>query len=493
MGIIQRQTIKGSVYSYLGIVVGFFNTALIMPLLLSTEEIGLVSILVAISAIYAQFSTLGFGTVTTRLFPYFRNIDKNHNGFAFLTVSVGFVGFILALACFFILKPYLIENNVDKSPLLVQYIWFLVPLIFFRSFFLLLDNYNKVLYDATTGTLLSDFVYRVFNLLLLGAYFMNWINFPFYILGYTFALCFPAMYLAGLLLYRKQLKLRPQLNFIGKSLRNEMTSVAIYGIIGGLSGVALQAIDKIMVNGFLDLSYTGIYSVSFFFGTIILIPNRALAKISSPIIADSWKENDLKTINTIYYQSSINQLVAGCFLFILLIANLHNVFRILPEDYANGEMVIFYISLGNLIAVSSGVSLQILGTSAKYKMLTMQLGFLILLTIASNRILIPIMGIDGAALASLISMGIYTFIRVAYLRVRMNLFPYRIKHVILILISATAFSVHFFIPVLSNWILDLIARSAAIGIVFALGILVFKISEQLNSTVQTFYGLINKK
>ena len=488
MGIIQSQTIKGSVYSYLGIIVGFLNTALIMPILFSTEEIGLVNILVAISFVYAQFSTLGFGAVTTRLFSYFRSIDKNHHGFAFLIIVVALTGFILALTCFFILKPHLIENNMEKSPLLVEYIWFLIPLIFFRSFFLFLDNYNKVLYDATTGTFLNDFVYRFINLILLGTYFLRWINFPQYVVGYTFAHCFPAIYLAVLLIYRGQLNLKPQLKFIGKPLRSEMISVAVFGIIGGLSGVALQSIDKIMVNSFFDLSYTGVYSICFFFGTIIQIPNRSLGKISSVILADAWKNNDLKTINTIYYQSSINQSVFGFLLFILLISNLHNVFQILPE-YADGKMVILYVSLGNLIAVSSGVSAHILGTSAKYKIQTLQLSILILLAIVTNLIFIPIMGIDGAAIASLISMGAYTFIRVIYLKRKMNLYPYKQKHFILILISIVALLANYAIPTLSNWMVDFILRSAGVTLVFGIGIFTFRISEKFNEILIQF---INK-
>lgn len=479
MGIIQRQTIKGSIYSYLGIVVGFFNTALIMPKLLSTAEIGLINILVAISALYAQFSSLGFTNVTTRLFSYFRDADKNHNGFAFLTIATGIVGFILAFISFLILRPYLIESNIEESPLFVEYLWFLVPLIFFRMFFLLLDNYNKVLYDATTGTFLSDFVYRVGNLFLLGAFFLKWINFPQYVIGYVFMLCFPAVYLAGLLIYRKQLNMKPQLHFIDQPMRKEMINMAAYGIIGGLSGVALMSIDKIMVNGFFDLSLTGVYSVSFFFGTIILIPNRALSKISSAILADAWKANEKETVNSIYYRSSINQLVAGCFLFILMIANLHNIFQILPPDYASGKMVIVYISLGNLLAVSTGVSITILATSSKYKIQALQLGMLILLTIVTNLIFIPIMGISGAAFASMISMAIYSLTRIIYLKTKMDLFPYRMTHLKLLLISVVAFIAGWFIPNLGFWMIDLVIRCGIITILFVSGLVWLNISDEV--------------
>ena len=48
MGIIARQTIKGSVYSYLGAAIGFINVGLIMPQIFSTEQIGLTNLLIAV-------------------------------------------------------------------------------------------------------------------------------------------------------------------------------------------------------------------------------------------------------------------------------------------------------------------------------------------------------------------------------------------------------------------------------------------------------------
>src|SRR5664279_470270 len=193
MGVIKRQTIKGSVYSYLGVAVGFIYTILSIKLL-SSEQIGLTAILVAVSALYSQFSTLGFTKVIERLFPYFRDKDNNHNGFLFLTLAVGMTGFAVSLITFFILKPYIIESNQEKSPLLVQYIWYLIPLIFFRMFSVMLDTYNKMLFDATTGSILSDFVYRIGTLSLIGVFFLKWINFSQFVFGYVFFLSLPAIY-----------------------------------------------------------------------------------------------------------------------------------------------------------------------------------------------------------------------------------------------------------------------------------------------------------
>jgi O-antigen/teichoic acid export membrane protein len=486
MGVIKRQTIKGSVYSYLGVLVGFFTTALIMPRLMSQEQIGLTNILVAVSAIYSQFSTLGYTKVIERLFSYFRDKDKNHHGFVFLTVVVGLAGFGLSLLSFFILKPYIIESNIRKSPLLVEYIWYLVPLIFFRMFFLLLDSYNKMLFDATTGTFLSDLFYRLGNLFLLIAFYFKLINFPQFIFGYVFVLCFPAMYLAGLLIYRRQFNLKPELAFISLPLRKEMISLSAFGIIGGLSSVALLNIDTIMLNEYYNLSLAGVYSISFFFGTIILIPNKALGKISSTIIADAWMKNDLKTIDDIYYKSSINQLFAALLLFILMVTNLHNIFKILPSQYAGGEWVIILIALSNLIVASTGVSVQIIGTSHKYKIQTYSMGVLVLLVVIFYMIFIPVWGMVGAALGSLLSVSGASLLRVFYLKQNMKLFPYRKIHLKCVAIGIFAFIIGKIIPIIDNFIIDLFVRCSVISILFVGLSYFFRISDDFNLMANKF-------
>jgi len=493
MGVIKRQTIKGSVYSYLGVVIGFFYTVQSSKLL-SSEQIGLIAILVAASAIYSQFSTLGFTKVIERLFPYFRDKDKNHNGFVFLTIAVGMLGFAISLATFFVLKPYIIESNQEKVPLLAKYIWYLIPLIFFRMFSVMLDTYNKMLFDATTGSILSDFVYRVGTLFLLGAFFMDWINFSQFIFGYVVFLSFPAVYLAGLLIYRKQFNLQPDLKFIQPHLRKEMISLSAYGIIGGLSSVALLNIDTVMLNEYYNLSLTGVYAISFFFGTIILIPSKALGKISSTIIADAWKDKDMETIEDIYYKSSINQLFAALLLFILMVTNLHNIFKILSPEYSTGAWVIILISLSNLIVASTGSSVQIIGTSHKYKIQTYSMGVLLVLVVVFYMIFIPIWGMNGAALGSLLSVSGASLLRVFYLKRSMKLFPYRLTHVKCIAIGLLAFAVGKFMPVLPfHFLIDLIVRCSAISLVFIGLCYLFNVTDDLNQIINKTFRILRIK
>jgi len=259
-----------------------------------------------------------------------------------------------------------------------------------------------------------------------------------------------------------------------------MISLSFFGIISGLSAVALLNIDTIMLNEYFNLSVTGVYAISFFFGTIILIPSKALGKISSTIIADAWKNNDLKTIDDIYYKSSINQLFAALLLFILMVTNLHNIFKILPSEYGGGEWVIILIALSNLIVASTGVSVQIIGTSHKYKIQTYSMGVLVVLVVIFYMIFIPMWGMNGAALGSLLSVAGASLLRVFYLQRNMKLFPYRMVHLKCVAIGLLAFAVGKIIPVFDHFIIDLFIRCSAIGVVFVSLSYAFRISDDLN-------------
>lgn len=485
MGVIKRQTIKGSVYSYLGVAIGLLYTILSVKLL-TPEQIGLFAILGAVSAIYSQFATLGFTKVIERLFPYFSDKDRKHNGFLFLTVAVGMVGFAISLITFFILKPWIVEHYQADSSLFVEFIWYLIPLIFFRMFSVMLDTYNKMLFDATTGSILSDFVYRIGTISLLGSFFLKWINFSQFVFGFVFFLSLPAIYLAGLLIYRKQFNLQPKLEFITPLRRNEMISLSAFGLISGLSAVALKQIDTVMVGAYTNEATTGIYSILFFFGTVILIPSVALGKISSTIIADAWKNKDMNTIKDIYYKSSINQLFASLLIFILIVTNLHNVFTLLGPKYDGTDWVIILISLSSLIVSSTGSSVQIIGTSHKYKIQTYSMGVLVVLVVVFYMLFIPRWGMNGAALGSLLSVSGASLLRVFYLKRSMNLFPYRFAHFKCVAIGIPAFAVGKIIPDFDYFLIDLIIRCSAISVVFIGLCYLFNVTGDLNLIVNKF-------
>jgi len=145
MGIIRKQTVSGSFFSYAGVVLGFINLAVLSPLIFSTEQIGLPVLIVAIAVIASQIGSLGFNSVTIRLFPYFRNRDNNHGGFLGLAVFIQSSGLILVLVSMVFFIPYLVEKNSEDISFLGEYAYLIVPVIIFHHFYVLFDTYCRVL------------------------------------------------------------------------------------------------------------------------------------------------------------------------------------------------------------------------------------------------------------------------------------------------------------------------------------------------------------
>ena len=480
MGIIQKQTIKGSTWSYVGAFLGFLNTGLLFPKIFSTSEIGLLSVIVAISALFSQFSSLGMNSVTARLFPYFKSDNSDKYGFFTLLLLVTIIGFTVSMLVGICFKDWIISTKESDSDLLGQYAFYLIPMTLFTLFFNMFDVYNKMLYDITSGIFLKEFLLRVLNFVSIILFFLGLINFDVFVLLYVLSYLVPVAGLFFLLLKRGELSINFKGFKLTPKMKREIIMVAAFGILAGFSGVISDYLDKFLVNKYLGLSDTGIYTIAFYIGTMILLPSRALNKISSTLIAESWKDNDLKTINDIYTKSSINQFVFGLFLFTLLMANLHNVFAFLPPEYANGKWVMIIIGITNLIIMLSGVSYSIISTAKYYWYMSALMGIQIVMIIATNIILIPRLGIIGSAIASFISVSIIRFGSMLIIGFKSKLWPFGMQHLKAIFVALLPFLVVLIFPVNSNFYVDIILRSGIYSVIFVIAAILFNVSEDFN-------------
>ncbi len=487
MGVIQKQSISGTIYSYLGVLLGFITVGWLFPRILSTGQVGLLRILVSYSVLFAQFASLGINSVSIKLFPYFRNSEEKNHGFLGIALLVSLAGFILSTGIYLLLKPLFISQASDKSILFTTYFYYVVPLILFTLLFSIFDTYYRVLYNAVKGIVYKEVVQRLLILAAILLYFFKVIDFQWLVILYVLAFISPSLFLMGTLIRDKLFFVKPDFDFIDKKMAREMMNVAFFGILASFSGVLVLNIDVIMVNQYLGLGEAGIYTIAFFFGTLILVPMRTMGKISSVVIADAWKIDDRKTIMEIYRKSSISLSVIGFLLFIGIWGNLDNIFQIVGKDYTAGKYVILLIGLANLSDLFMGVSPHIILNSKHYRWLSYLLFVFAILLIVTNMLLIPRYGITGAALASLFSKYIYNSLKFIFLYKKYKFQPFNYKHLEIILFAFLSWYLSTLIPVLSHFILDLVVRSLFISVVFLVPIYFFKVSEEINQKAQQVF------
>jgi hypothetical protein len=98
--------------------------------------------------------------------------------------------------------------------------------------------------------------------------------------------------------------------------------------------------------------------------------------------------------------------------------------------------------------------------------------------------LIPIYGILGAAIASLISKIIFSFVKWYFLYNKFGLQPFTIKYVYLIIVGLATYYISIQMPAFSNFIVDLVIRSLLISILFIVPVYFLKVSEDLNQRME---------
>lgn len=493
MGIIQKQAIKGTFYSYAGVVIGFFTTAILFPRILSTDEIGLLKLLVSFSVLLAQFGSLGFNSVINRMFPWFRNPVDTHRGFIAFALIISIAGFLFTALAFQLYKPVFIQNNQENSSLLVEYSFLILPLVFATLFFNLFDNYNKALFDTVLGTFLKEFLQRLLILAAIGGYFFDILNLQEFIFFYVVAIFMPTLTLLLVLILRGEMVLKVEKSSFDKKVLREMLSVSLIGFIGGIGGLAVVHIDTLLVNKFLGIAQTGIYATTFYFGTLVLIPSRPLIKISTPILAESWKNNDFKNIRLVYYKSTLNQSLIAMLIFIGIWGNIDNIFSMLPEEFEAGRYVILFIALANVVEMATGVSGMVIATSKHYRLNAIFVFTFLILLIGLNYVFIPLMGLTGAAFATLVARVSYTLLRFAFLKTKFNLQPYNMRFLLIILVGGVSWFLSSLLPVFSNYLIDILIRSTLILAVFISLTLVLAISEDVNSLYKVLLGKDRKK
>jgi len=493
LGTIKQQSIISTIYIYLGVAIGFASTGILMPRFLSEEQNGILKLLVSYSLLFAQLASLGFQTATVRFFPYFKDKAKGHNGFFPLLSLVGVSGFILFLVIYYLIKGPIIEYESVKNSAFAHYFFLILPLTFFFLYFNLFDIYARVLLKSTVGTFLKELLQRLLVLLVILLYVIHFIGFWQFTIFYVSAISLPTIVLFFYLLYKKEIFIKPDFSLLRKGLAGPIASLSLYGVFIGFSQIAISQIDSILINFFKDTAHTGIYAITFYYGTLVILPSRALFRIAPSFIAEAFKQEDLRRVANIQYKSCLNQLLAGTGIFFLLWLNIDNVFRILPAEYSPGKYVILFIGLANLISMAGGLSSQIITNSKYYRYNGLFVIIYLALMVLLNIMLIPVLGIKGAALAAMISMLVFNVMKFVFVLKKFEIQPYRPNHIRILLTGVIAYVIAALFTYPEELILNIALKSALFGILFVILNFLSGTSDDFTELVEKLVPFLRKK
>ena len=494
MGILLKQSFWSSLIIYIGVLIGFINSLILFPKYLKTEEIGLLRQIISAATLLLPLAAFGISGTSIKFYPEFSKDVKSKNEFFSFQFLLTIIGLFLVLILTFIFNKELINFFSKKSELITDYFDIIFFILFLLTLSTIFESYLKsrmhiILPNFTNGVL--NRIFTGFSVLLLSASIINfhqmiYLQVPIYSIGVLILIFYS---------YKKE-KFTIDLNFI--KIKNKINSILnfnIYSLISGFGNIIILNIDILMISALLGLSDTGIYTTAFYIAIIIEMPRRAVSQISTPILSKLFKEKNLKSVKNYYKIVSINQLIIGSLLFLLVISNLENIFNLIPnkDNFIKGISIVPIICIAKLITMSSSFGSELILMSKHYKFSVTSIIILAIITVISNYFLIPIYGINGAAYAALLSSIIFNLVKIIFIYYKYRFLPFSIKSVYVIIITIITFLIIYFLPSNQNYILDILFKSLFIIIFFVPIIYLFKVSIDLNKLINKFFNGNNPK
>lgn len=474
MSKIARQSIQTTIFSYIGVVLGYVNVLWLYPYALNATELGTFRTIQDLGLLFVPFAQLGVGHGITRFFPKLQN---NQSAFLSYSLAFSFAGFVVVSLIFFGFQEQLIGLFATNSPEVVNFLGIVLLITLFALLSSVLDAYGRSYLKVAIPTFFREVFLRFLTALLVGIYLLGWIDFDQVMQGLVAVYGLVSFGVLTYLIWLGKIHLDFNWNHFPKGFRSSFIRYSLVTFLATAASTLIMKIDSIMVSSMVSLEANAIYSIAFYMALVVELPRRAISQVAMPVIADYFAKDQIQEINRLYRQISNRQLYICLLLFALIWCNIDSIYHFVPnrEIYQAGKWVVFYIALGKIFDVAFSVNGEILVFSAYYRfnlVLTIAMSILI---IAVNYWLIPIFGIEGAAIGSAAIMLSFNLVKYFYLKLRLHLDPFswetlKIFSVGLLPFSAMFFSTDIIHPMLLIVLKSVLVVGLFIGMSWLLGV-----------------------
>ncbi len=494
MGIVQKDAFRTMIASYLGVGLGYLNKAVLFILILSTEQIGLVNLIVSVGTLFAQFANLGTFYTTWKFTPFFKDHEKKHHGFLPLMLLIVSIGSILFTVLAFVFREQIEDLYRERSSLFVEYYVWMIPIGLAYVFFMVFEVYLRSFFKNIISVVAYEIVLRLIVTLLLGLLWYDLIGFDLFVILHSLVYFIPTFILVIYLYRLDELNLSIRSIRISKRFQKILIRFSMINYINTLGYVLVTSLDILMVAQMIGLKATGVYSTMVFFAGAIQVPYKSMHRVSVPLVAEHWKQREMDKMEILYKKFSSVSLVIGFGFFLLIWLNIQPLFSFLPNDFEEGIWVFFYLMMGKLVDMYCGLNGSILVTSKKYSYDVYFTLLLIGVVFILNLFLIPDYGAIGAAISTLIAMIIYNVVRIIFVAYHFRLYPFTKEQFYVIALGILTMVIGYYTLDLSdNRLIQLIIQTAVTVLCFFTPIYVFTLEPESVGYIKNGLNFVKKK
>jgi len=512
MGIVARQSIKGTIATYIGVAVGIITTFFIQTKALQPEQIGLIDILLQCSLLFGGLAQLGTSSSAMRYYPFFKDEEHRDHGFFGWTLLVPLIGFTFFLLAFFLFKGAIVDFFTKDSEvgadLFAKYVNFVIPLAFFMLYISVFETNSNLLLRIVLPKFIREVGLRVGTLVIYLLYYYKVVDFDGVIISfcvlYGLATLINIVYLLSL--KRVSFKIEPK--FITAQLKRDFMFYTLFMITAALAGNVIPMLSKFFVAGNAGFRLAGVFTIATNIAAVVEMPYRSLGAISRPHISDAMAKQNVQLADSLCKTVALHQFIAGSFVFFTVWINIDFLFDLLPNGdiYRLGKWAVLLLSLSRLVYSTLGVTTTVLSYSKFYYYSLIFTILLAAMSIGLNSWFVPKWDINGGALANVASYLVYFILLVAFIKWKIGVMPLSKKLlpvavIVLILfvlnwlwsITLTPTLVGLFEKAVFGSALDAVLKTSVFLVLGATALYKIKVSQSVNDLIDKAMRLLRIK
>lgn len=291
-----------------------------------------------------------------------------------------------------------------------------------------------------------------------------------------------------------------KMNYLGKVKKNniklykKLLKFSLPLLFTGMLGFLISRSDSFMIGYFLSEDKVGIYNIARKVGTMSSFILTAFNMVFASTISKLYYENrmdDLKKIYTIITKwiFSFNLL----FLVNVVILN-KEIMLLFGKEFLYGNIALLLITIGQFFNALVG-SAGYINTMTGYPQFSLYTNLItVIINIFLNLILIPRIGIEGAAIATLISILVSNVLRLSLLYSKHKIHPYNKDYIKISIFALFSFIISYLLKNYFeiNWIVEIFIISVLSSAIFLVLYVSYTLSSEDKMIINKFKNKIFK-
>ena len=399
---VQQETITNIGVSIAITIIGFLST-MYFAHALGANTLGMYYIFLSIYGVLNLFCDAGFGAATVKRISEGREPGEYWTG----AVLVRIIVYVVIVAIIVIFKDHF--NNligIDAVNILI----FIITLSIFSSFFShVIMGLDHIRISALAG--LVNSTGRAF--MQVSLVFFGWQFFGL-IYGYIFGIISA---IAVLLYYSFRYNIRVKPKMCQYRHIKSLFSYAIFTFLNGAGSMIFEYADVMIIGIFLLKGDAGIYGVIWSFSSISLFVSSAMLSTMFPKISRWSTDGNWEDVETSFGMALTYSLILAVpILFGGIILGKDLLYYAYGADFAGGALALSIILFMRVFQVSSTLTLRYLQGIDRPNIVFRIISFTATLNVVLDWFLIQWYGIEGAAVATLITTLLTVILGCRYLK-----------------------------------------------------------------------------